>query len=366
MNVIGIISEYNPFHNGHIHHINEIKKKYPDSTIVCAMSGNFVQRGEVSIIDKWDKTKIALKYGVDLVVEIPYFFSTESADKFAYASVNILNHLKVDKIIFGSESNNIDKLTNLASYTLTDEYHNKVKNYMSDGISYPSACSKALGVTLRANDILGLSYIKEAMKLNSNIEFETIKRTNEYHSKELSEISSATAIREAISNNIDISHYVPKEVIDVIKKHAYTNDDYFNLLKYKIITSKDLSIYQTVDEGIEFKILKNIDVSNSFDELIKNIKSKRYTYHKLSRMLIHILCGFTKEEANSLNKVDYIRILGFNNQGRLYLNKVKSDIQVDIISKYTKIPGLELERRVSNIYYGKDLEYKNKLIIKEK
>jgi predicted nucleotidyltransferase len=360
MTIIGVIAEYNPFHNGHIYHINKIKELYPDSLIIAVINGNYVQRGSVSIIDKWDKTSICLNHNIDLVIELPFVFGTQSADIFAKGSIQILNYLKVDKIIFGSETNDINKLNDIVDYQLSKEYQDKVNSLVSNGLSYPMACSKALNIKLKPNDILGISYIREAKKMNSNIIFETIKRTNDYNSKELEIISSASSIRESFVNNININNSVPKDTLDVMKKKIYLNDDYFQLLKYKIITSKDLSIYKGVDEGIENKLIKNIDKCNNFDELIMSVKSKRYTYARISRMLIHILTSFTKEE--DYKDIKYIRVLGFNSKGRKYLNKIKKDINIPILSKYDKL--LELERRVSHIYYGKDIEYKKKVIIK--
>ena len=167
MQAIGIICEYNPFHNGHLYHIKSIKKLYPDSIIILVMSGNFLQRGDVSVINKWDKAKIALTYGVDIVVELPFHFATQSSDIFAHGAVSILNSLGVNKIVFGSESNNIKLLSELADIQINNSlYDKKVKEYMDSGCNYPSAMSKALkdinGKTInKPNDLLGLSYIKE-------------------------------------------------------------------------------------------------------------------------------------------------------------------------------------------------------------
>ena len=189
--VIGIIVEYNPFHNGHIYHINKIKEKYPDSIIIAVMSGNVTERGDISIIDKWDKTKIALKYGIDLVIELPFKFASQSADLFARGAMEILNEMKVDKIVFGSECNDINKLTEIANIQLSDEYNNLIKDYL-DKYNYPTALSLALKKLANTdikspNDILGMCYIKEIIKNNYNIQVESIKRTNDYNSKELNE-----------------------------------------------------------------------------------------------------------------------------------------------------------------------------------
>ena len=358
METIGIIAEYNPFHNGHLYHLNKIKEMYPNSTIVLVMNGNFTERGDVSIIDKWKKTKIALNLGIDLVIELPYPFATQSADHFAYGAITLLEKLKVDKLIFGSESNNIEDLKLIAKTQIeNDEFEKLVKIYSKMGKNYPTALSCALeDLTNKKietpNDLLGISYIKTILENNYKIIPETIKRTNDYHSTELNnEISSATSIREALRNNQNIDNQVPSETIHELNNLHFI-DDYFNILKYKIITEKDLSIYQTVDEGIDNLLKKEILNATSYDDLIKRIKSKRYTYNKISRMLIHILCNFTKEKREKFNDIKYIRILGLNKKGSTYLNTIKKDLELPLISKITreKDEMLEFEIETTKIY----------------
>ena len=368
MKSIGIIAEYNPFHNGHLYHINKIKEKYPDYSIVLVMTGNFTERGDVSILDKWKRTEIALKHGIDLVIELPYPFATQSADYFAYGAVTLLEKLGCEKVIFGSESNSVDSLYLIANTQINNpEFERLVKIYSKMGNNYPTALSLALkDLTNKKidepNDLLGISYIKTILKNNYKIKYETIKRTNSYHDLDLNdEISSATSIREALKNNLDISKQIPKDTISYYTDLHFI-EDYFDILKYKIMTEKDLSIYHTVEEGIDKLLKKKINEANSYSELISLIKSKRYTYNKITRMLLHILCNFTKEKANMLKDISYIRILGFNDTGKSYLNKVKKDIDIPIISKITrdKDPMLEFELETTNIY-----NLKNKSIKKE-
>ena len=375
MKTIGIICEYNPFHNGHLYHINKIKEMYKDSTIILILSGNFTQRGDVSIINKWDKTEIALNFGIDLVVELPFSYTLQSSDYFAEGAVTLLNYLKVDYLIFGSESNDIEKLTTLANTTFDSKYDDIVKKYMDMGLNYPTSLSKAIKELTdldinTPNDILGLCYIKQIKKLNSNIIPITIKRTNDYNSNILEDnIASATSIRNAINNNIDIKKNVPELTLKYINNISCEN--YYNLLKYKILSEDDLSIYHNVDEGINFRIKKYILKSNTLEELINNIKTKRYTYNKIKRMLMAILCNYTKEEDKILKNITYIRILGFNTKGKNYLNSIKKELKIPIITKYMKNnPKLELEKRVTSIYasiFNNELilkEYMNKPIIK--
>ena len=352
----GIICEYNPFHNGHIYHLNKVKELIKDDILILVLSGNFTQRGYLSLIEKYDKAKLALLYGVDLVIELPYNFATQSSDIFAKGSIEILNELKCNKIVFGSESNNIKDLKKLANIQINNKkYDSIVKNELNKGINYPTAMSNALKeitnkTVKEANDLLALSYIKEIIKNDYNIEPITIKRTNNYNSKDLTGgIDSATSIREALKNNIDVSSSIPKEVKNYLIN--INRNKIFELLKYKILSDKNLSIYLDVDEGIDNKIKKEIINSNDLDDFIKKIKSKRYTYNKITRMLSHILCSYTKEENETILK--YIRVLGFSKKGKEYLNSIKKDINYPIITNINKknVDLLELEIRTDNIYY---------------
>ena len=357
MQRIGLIAEYNPIHNGHIYQIKEIKRLYPDSIIILITNSYFTQRGDISIINKWDKTKIALDNNIDLVIELPFPYATQSADIFAKGALKILNFLQIDTLIFGSESNDINKLKKLASTQLNNKkYDEKVKTYLNQGINYPTAMSNSLKdilgyTTSSPNDLLGISYIKEIIRNNYKINTVSIKRTIDYHSKIASKkIASATLIRTLIREKKDITNYIPKYQTDYFYQNL-SLESYFPYIKYKIITSKNLAIYKTVDEGIENRINKVINSVNSWRELVEKIKNKRYTYNKVNRMLIHILTNFTKNESNNLN-IDYIRVLGFSQKGRLYLNQIKKDLKVPLITNYKPnlSPLLDIEFRVAKIY----------------
>ena len=341
------------------------------------MSGNFTQRGDISLINKWDKTKIALKNNIDLVVELPFVFATQGADIFAHGALQILNNLKVDKLIFGSECNNIKELKKLAKIQLNNQYEELVLKYINDGLNYPTATSLALkelgGTNIDSpNDILGLCYIKEIIKQKSNIEPITIKRTNDYHDKQLNKISSASAIRQAIKENKNITNYIPKETQKYINKKCFI-ENYYQYLKYKIMTEENLEKYETIDDKIKYRLKKYIYESNTLEELIKKVKTKRYTYNRIKRMLLHILCNFTKEENKKCKDIHYIRILGFNQTGKQYLNKIKKQTNIPIISKFKKDNiMLDIEYRTTCVYslifknQTKIIksEYKNKPIIK--
>lgn len=359
LKAVGIICEYNPFHNGHLYHLNKIKEMYPDSIIILVTQGYFTERGDISIMTKKNKTSLCLDMGIDLIIELPFVFATQSADIFAYGAISILNYLKVDKIVFGSECNDINLLSNMADIQLNDnQYNNIVKKYLNTGLNYPTSLSKALfditGNNINLpNDLLGISYIKAIKKLGSDIIPICIKRTNDYHTSNIeNNITSASNIRKMILKKEDISNLVPNELL----KYPLINqsfNDFFNLLKYKIISEqKHINIYQTVDEGFENRIIKNIYNSHSIDELIIKCKTKRYTYNKINRMLVHILCNFTKEEANKYKEIQYIRVLGFNKNGSNYLKQIKKDISIPIITKLSDSTSgmLLLEQRVTNIF----------------
>lgn len=377
MKIIGIIAEYNPFHLGHLYQISKIKELYPNSIIIVIVSSTFTQRGEISVINKWDKTKIILDNNVDIVIELPFVYATQSADIFAKGALEILNHLKIDTLVFGSECNDIKKLKELANIQLNNaDYNNIVKDYLDNGYNYPTALSKALkditNIDISSpNDLLGLSYIKEIIKNNYKITPISIKRTNNYHSKEIdSNIINASLIRKLINDNKDIKNFIPKYNKDIIYNN--TINDFYNLFKYNVIVNKDnLKNIVSVDEGIENRLLKYINIANNFNELTNYLKTKRYTYNKLNRMYLHILTNFLKEENNNI-KIDYIRLLGFNSKGKEYLNKIKKNINIPIVTNYKKNISklLDIELRTLSIYSmiidNKliDKEYKNKPIIK--
>ena len=362
--IVGIIAEYNPFHNGHLYHLEKIKEMFPNSPIILVVGGAFTERGDISILNKWEKAEIAIKNEIDLVVELPFPFSCASADIFANGAISILNNLGVTDLVFGSESDDIEGIKKLVEAELNNsEFDPLVSLYLRLGYNYPTSLSKALeDITGNCyklpNDILGICYVKAIYSNNYKITPHTIKRTNDYHSKKLDKmsirsISSATSIREALLNNKDIKESIPAITYNYLKNKKIPKlDDYFNLLKYKIISSNDLTIYNLVDSGIATKLKKEILNSYSFDELINKIKSKNSTYAKISRMLIYILCDYTKKQAKEFREITYIRLLGFSNKGRDYLNRIKKDIDIPIISKFTreKDKMLEYEYKITKIY----------------
>ena len=338
MDVIGIIAEYNPFHNGHIYQIQKIKEMYPSSLIIVILDNYFTQRGDISILTKKDKVKLSLDY-VDIVVELPTLYSTQSSDIFAYNAISILNNFHITKLCFGSESNNIDLLKKIASVQEDKEFSSKLKLELDKGLSYPNALKYLINIDFNytSNDLLAISYIKAINKINKNIEPITIQRTNDYNDTLSNEtIISATNIRNKFIKDEDVSKYTPSS--NRLIKINY--DLYFNILKHKILTDHHLDEYIDVNEGIENRLIKYVKESNTLEEFIEKVKTKRYSYNKIRRMLLHIVLGLRKED----NKIyNHLKVLGFTKKGQSYLKENNIIIHED-----TTIKNIELN--ISKIY----------------
>lgn len=354
MQIIGIVTEYNPFHNGHLYQIKKIKEMYPDSVIIVAMSGNYTMRGEISVLDKWNKTNIAINNGIDIVLEIPFIYSNQSSDIFSYAALKMLNEFKIEKLVFGSETNNIDLLSLASSVQIDNKkFDSLVKDYMSKGYNYPSSIGKSIyeltGIKIKeSNDILGVSYIKEILKNKYNIKPISIKRTNNFKTNtKKSNIISAYEIREFLNKNESIKEYVPNNVTPYIKKVDY--EKLFNLIKYKVISEKNsLNKYHLIDEGIENRIYEGVIKCDNYDDLVKYISNKRVTINKVNRILINIFVGLTKEEVSN-KELSYIKILGLSKNGKKYYSKIKKDINIKVYTKFEK-EVMNTELKASYLY----------------
>lgn len=362
MKTVGIIVEYNPLHNGHLHHILETRRISKCDCLIAVMSSSFTQRGEPAIIDKFTRTKMALLNSVDLVVELPFVYSVQSADIFAYGAVSILNHLVVEEIYFGSESGNIEELTTLNDVIHSSEYDILIQQYLKQGNSYPTSSNMAVNELTQSsnydqpNNILGIQYINAIKKLNSSITIQTIKRLNtNYHDPLTNDtnIQSATAIRSLIMSNLDYSEFVPSSVSDLLHlRKAVTIEDFSEYLKYQILGSSSTDLKQIfgVEEGLENR-LKKVNNFDSVEELIKQVISRRYTNSKIKRMLIHLICQTKKTDIIDFT-VPYIRVLGMNDNGKNYLNSIKKTVEIPIISSVKEgiHPFLDIELKASKIY----------------
>ncbi|WP_300386068.1 nucleotidyltransferase [Clostridium sp.] len=359
MNITGIITEYNPFHKGHLYHLNSSIKSTNSQGTICIMSGNFVQRGVPALVDKWTRTKMALENGVDLVIELPTFYALSSAEFFAKGSIKILDSLGiVNNLFFGSECGDINKLY-LISKTLLEEpsdFKDSLKENLNLGLTYAKAREIALiktlknyeldGILKNSNNILGIEYIKNLIKIDSVIKPITFKREgSKYNDKILnSEFSSATSIREHLKGNLpieDLKKYLPENTYEILlnyrnKSNYVFEDSMFNYIKYRLISkSVNFNNLFEITEGLDNKFLKEIYNSNSYNDLILNIKSKRYTYTKISRLLTQIFLNFDKYSFEELSKEDYLyaRVLGFNNVGQKILKTMKNKSSIPIITK---------------------------------
>lgn len=360
--VLGIIAEYNPFHNGHLYHLEASKKLTDADYTVAIISGNFTQRGSTSIVDKWSKTKMALENGIDLVIELPVLYSISSAENFADGAIKILNSLGiVNYLSFGSETSDISVLSNIANILCSEpeEYKNLLSIELSKGLSFPKARENALldyiknsddivpenriidfemysKVLSSPNNILGIEYLKALKKYKSSIKPVCISRFKaEYNSSNFSEnIASATAIRELIKNkNFDtIKTVIPLEsssvLMDCINSGCVVPD--LNRFEKEIIyTLRKMSIEEIanipdVSEGLEFSIKKAANSCNNINEFLDIVKSKRYTITRLQRILLYALLSISKENMQLSKKVEkpYIRVLGFNDNGKKLVSEI--------------------------------------------
>lgn len=350
MKNIGIIAEYNPMHLGHIHQIKAIKEKYPQSNIIVLMSGSFVQRGEPSILNKFDKAEIAIKNGVDLVLEMPSIISLQSADYFAYYSTMILNKLNIlDYLSFGVESKDFTSLIENfeAIYLNTHMIENKLKTYIDQGLSYKHSYIRSLdelgidsSFMKEPNNTLAFNYYKSLRELKSNINILPVFRNdNGYNSDKVSDknYQSATTIRKLVQENKDFSAYVPLESkIKLEKSIKYSLDNYSDLFYYKsFIVQKDPSQIAGYEPGILNLLNKNFD--KTLSETIDLSHNKRHSKARLRRFIFNYLLDITTEDVNSLDKINYIRPLAFNDKGRQVLKEIKDNSEIVILNNFTDI-----------------------------
>ena len=337
-NVIGLIVEYNPFHNGHLHHIQEIDRLFEDNIKIAVMSGDYVQRGEPSLINKFEKTKIALSQGVDIVIELPAFYSTQSAEIFAKGSINLLNKLSCSHIVFGSESNDLEKLKRIATISMTKEFELSLREFLAEGLSYPTAFSKALfDEKLGSNDILALEYLKAIKAINPKIEAYCIKREKTgYYDEEKDNFASATHIRKILldynkkkEDKLNkIKNLVPEFSYKILEENFGVFSclsDFYDLIKYNIIKNhSNLKNIQDLEVGLENRLYKYSLENSNFDEFFNNILTKRLTISRLQRILLHSLFNLTETITEKVkNKIPFVKILGFSTKGQEYLNYLK-------------------------------------------
>ena len=364
MKITGLITEYNPFHNGHLYHIQKARETTQCDLLICVMSGHFVQRGEPTILDKWQRTQAALEHGVDLVLELPYPYVVQSAKHFANASVRILELAGCTDIVFGSESNDLESLQLMAELPINVD---GLKEHLSQGMGYPKAYGMVHG-SYHPNDILAIAYLKAIQ--NTTIQAHTIARTNHYHDENISsDIASATAIRKAVRLNQDVSNTTP--MAEALKQaNPISWDQYFTYIQTKLISlnKQDLSEIFLMDEGLENHLSKQIKYAYDFESFMQASISKRYTRARIQRALTHLLTHTKRSEIKKLAPITTLRVLGFNEKGRAYLKSFRDHEQVHIASRFNQVPlsYRTIEMRATTVYaHALDVEERLKLIQRE-
>lgn len=373
---VGIVVEYNPFHNGHKYHLKNAKTV--GDIVIGVISGDYVQRGEPSIINRWKRARMALKEGVDIVCELPCFYSSQSAELFARGSIGILSFLGVESILFGSESDRLEELKKIVDMTKEKKFQEEIKKQMEMGVSYPNAFNNTLkeffdDLEINSNDILGIEYLKAIEYYGDNIEALTLKREGGGYYSEIGEdkIISATGIRKAIFKGEEVKEYIPKLSYEILKeeieKDKITNiSKFYPLIRYAILEKKETLInIQDVETGFEKRLYEMAMKYDNYSEFFTNLLTKRYTIGRTQRILIHILLNITKEDTKYLKEnIPYVRIMGFSQKGKEYLKQYLKENKeklgdIEILTSFKNIQKklnekqlkfLELNERASTIY----------------
>jgi len=357
--VLGIIAEYNPFHNGHLLHLTKSKEETGAEYSICIMSGNFVQRGNTSIVNKWVKTEMALKSGIDLVLELPTVYSISSAENFAEGAIKLLNSLKiVDTVSFGSENSDIDILNRISGilYEEPKQYVEFLNEELKKGLSFPKARENAILLYLndqkysnilnQPNNTLAIEYLKALKKYKSHIMPISIKREKVFYNSNciVDEYASATAIRNMIVNNQfnDIRKVMPRLAYDLLMQEIENNQYVIDISKFekeilysiRRLSAADLKKFPEVNEGLENAIKNAANSCNTLVELINIIKSKRYTQTRIQRILLYILLNITKKDMYISRKtVPYARILGYSQKGKALISEIyKANPKIALIT----------------------------------
>ncbi len=364
MKTVGIIAEYNPFHNGHLYHLTEAKRLTEADYVVVVMSGNFVQRGAPALIDKYSRTKMVLACGADIVLELPVSFSTASAEFFALGAVSLLDKLGIiDSLCFGSEYGNTSLLETAAKILIEEppEYRELLNRLQKNGKTFPAARMEALkaifppigeAILSSPNNILGMEYIKAILRLNSLIKPMTITRiTADYHSGDLTAfeentISSATAIRKTLFKEkslTNLCNHVPKLVLEIMEENYQKtfpifDEDYSLLLNYKLMLESQASLtkYTDITPDLANRISHINTQGFNFQELASEIKTRQWTLTRINRALIHLLLDLYSENFNAYNKAgytQYARLLGFKKTASHLIRDIVNKEKIPVITK---------------------------------
>ena len=375
--VLGIIAEYNPFHNGHMYHLQKAKEQSGAQYCICVMSGNFVQRGNTSIVNKWKKAEMALLNGVDLVIELPTIYSVASAEGFSLGAIKLLNNLKiVDAISFGTETSDFAALNNISS--IVNEEPMKYKSILNSELKkglFPKARENALMLYLNdnkrydnilntPNNILAIEYLKALKKIKSTIQPIPVKREKVYYNDNVivDEFASATAIRKLLKNEefSEIRKVVPKSTYQILKKETELGNVVLDLSRYekeiiynlRRMTVSEIAELPDVNEGLEHSLKNAANYSNDITNLINIVKTKRYTVTRIQRILICALLGITKRDVGMAKKTEpYIRVLGFNEKGKELISRInKQNPKATVITSVKKFQDKNNNNKNSKIY----------------
>lgn len=395
MKAVGVIVEYNPFHNGHAFHLQASKEAANADVVIAVMSGNFLQRGEPALVSKWYRTQMALLNGVDLVFELPYSFAVQKAETFANGAVSILDAAGCDSLCFGSENGDIAAFTQTITFLeerhqLFNEY---IKHHITKGISYPKALalsfqqlsgSDTILDLAKPNNILGFQYMNAIIGQKSRLKPLTVARKNaNYHDEHFASetIASATSIRKAIfadeTETTNIGQYVPEPTKRLLQEYKqkyggfHRWENYWDLLQYRLITStpKELRELYEMEEGLENRLINAAHTSTTFQEYMEKIKTKRYTWTRLQRLSVHVLANAKKIEMKKYSdQASYLRLLGMTTTGREYLNKMKKHFSLPLVSRLSAYKKDEIlpDIQAAQVYamaYPKGI--RNEMLMKE-
>lgn len=393
MKAVGLVTEYNPFHNGHLYHLNKAMELTGADISVAVMSGDFVQRGEPAVLDKYVRASMALNSGVNLVVELPVNYAVSSAESFAAGALKVLNYIKVDSIAFGSESGDIEKLSRLA-YILCDNedtLYNEISKYTADGISYAAARQKTVekltdkdtaAMLTSSNNILAVEYLKAIIKNNYAIKPYTVQRQGDaYNDTDIrSDYASATALRGNLKAD-NISKYIPVKaglILSSNTNYIYSDDItealFTRLLDILFASSYDKNVfienvmkYPDVNKEIAGRLYKSAmdmitrtvphragskdNEAFSFGSLCEHIKTKEVPLSRIKRALVRITLGLDKKHMEKYSNAPYIRVLGFDKKGQEYLSYIRKTVEVPLITKTADYKEMLLDDiHAANIY----------------
>ena len=347
MKKIGIVVEYNPFHNGHLYQIQKIKEKFgKDCFISVVMSGDFVQRGEVSFLNKWEKTRIALENEVDLVVELPVYYAIQNAEIFSKMAVKILDYLGMEIQVFGAENDEIKIFEEIIKLQKSDEYNKKIQEKIKNGNRYMIAQKMVLQEFgyeefIKSNNILGLEYVRTILQSKLKIEPYIIKREiSEYNEEKVEnnriKFVSASFIRKIFDSKdekkwIELKKFIPKNIHKFLINKMYNKNieykniknEFLKLVKYRMVIDDKKKILEIFDmtEQLYSRIFNAILNSTNYETFFKKIEAKNISIKRIDRILLNILLDIRKLDEN----IDYVRVLGFNDRGREYLKKLKKE-----------------------------------------